>query len=237
MSDSEYEIAKDQWLRQDHPREALRHALKAVDLNEDNADAQHLVGLIYLDFCRRNTGTTTDECRLSDAEAAVKKALDLRADYREARNTLGVVLIHEKRYADAIRVLEPLTADILYSTPENAWGNLGWAYLEKGDLDRAITALERSVAAQPLFCVGNFRLGMAHEKKAQWATALEAYTRALETDQPACRALQDGYLGRGRVLEKLGRADDARADLERCRDLGAGTPAGKDCGSMLAKLK
>jgi tetratricopeptide (TPR) repeat protein len=233
MSDSEYEIAKDLWLRQDHPREALQHALKATELKDDNADAQHLVGLIYLDFCRRSP----PECRLKEAEAAVRKAIEARSDYREAKNTLGVVLIHEKRYADAIGVLEPLTADILYTTPENAWGNLGWAYLEKGDLEKAVAALERSVAAQPLFCVGNYRLGEAYEKKGQYSTALEAYTRALETDQPACRALQEGYLGRGRVLERLGRAADAKADLEHCRDLDASTETGKDCRSMLAKLK
>lgn len=233
MSDSEYDLARDLWLRQGKAREALGHALKAVELNEDNADASHLVALLYLDFCQRGP----DECRLTEAEKYARSALHAKQDFREAKNTLGVILIHEKRYDDAIAVLKPLTQDILYQTPENAWGNLGWAYLEKGDLPRAIDALQRSVAAQPLFCVGNYRLGEAYAKKHELASALEAYTRALQTDSPACKALQDAYAARARVLVQLGRADDARSDLERCVQLDKRTPAGKECGSMLEKLK
>jgi Tfp pilus assembly protein PilF len=231
MSESEYDVARDLWLRQNKPREALEHALKARDLDDRNADAAHLVALLYLDFCQR----TPDECRLGEAEKHARRALDARPDFREAKNTLGVVLIHERRYEQAVQVLEPLTRDILYQTPENAWGNLGWAYLELGRLEPAIDALRRSVAAQPLFCVGNFRLGLAYEKKRDLAPAVEAYTRAVETS--GCERLQDAYQARGRVQLRLGNADAARADLARCAELSGGTTAGKECRSMLAKLK
>ena len=103
-----------------------------------------------------------------------------RPDFREAKNTLAVVLINEHRYSDAIAVLKPLTEDILYQTPENAWGNLGWAYLQQGSFDLAIDALKRSVAAQPVFCVGSYRLGLAFEHKQELTSALDAFTRALE---------------------------------------------------------
>jgi Tfp pilus assembly protein PilF/transcriptional regulator with XRE-family HTH domain len=163
VSESEYDVARDLWLRRNSPREALEHALKAVELNEDNADAAHLVALIYMDFCSRNI----DECRLPEAEKHARLALKAKSDYREASNTLGVILIHEKRYADAIKVLKALTEDILYQTPENAWGNLGWAQLESGATDAAIESLRRSIAAQPLFCVGLYRLGLAYERPAR----------------------------------------------------------------------
>lgn len=233
MSDAQYDMARDLWLRQGKVREALGHALKAVELNDENADAEHLVALIYLDFCQRGP----DDCRLPDAEKYARMALDARPDFREAKNTLGVVLIHEKRYDDAIKVLKPLTADILYQTPENAWGNLGWAYLEKGRLDQAIDALKRSVAAQPMFCVGNYRLGRAFEQKKELESALEAYTNALDTNSPGCKKLQVALAGRGRVRLSLGQADPARADLESCVKLDARTAAGKECSSMLQKLK
>ena len=51
MSESEYDVARDLWLRRNQPREALAHALKAIDLDGDNAEAAHLVALLYLDFC------------------------------------------------------------------------------------------------------------------------------------------------------------------------------------------
>jgi type IV pilus assembly protein PilF len=233
MSQSEYDIARDLWLRRNQPREALAHALKAVELDDSYADAAHLVALLYLDFCSRGPG----ECRLSEAEKHARLAISDKPDFREAKNTLAVVLIHEKRYADAIAVLKPLTEDILYETPENAWGNLGWAYLEQGSFDLAIDALKRSVAAQPLFCVGSFRLGLAFEHKQEFTSALDAFTRALETDAPGCNSLQEAFAGRARVRMKLGDPDSAKADLDRCVTLSGKTDTGKECSSMLQNFK
>jgi Tfp pilus assembly protein PilF len=233
MSDSEYDVARDYWLRRNSPREALDHALKAVELNEENADAAHLVALLYMDFCSRSTL----ECRLQEAEKYARLALKARSDYREATNTLGVILIHQRRYADAVKVLTPLTQDILYQTPENAWGNLGWAQLEAGNTDAAIEALRRSVAAQPLFCVGLYRLGLAYERRREDTEAAEALTRALETQAPGCNTLQDALAARARVEMRLGNQDSAKADLDRCVELSRKTNAGKECSSMLLKLK
>jgi type IV pilus assembly protein PilF len=233
QSESEYDIARDLWLRRGQTREALEHALKAVELDDENAQACHLVALLYLDFCSQSK----DDCRLPDAERHARRAIALKQDFREARNTLAVVLIHEKKAAAAVEVLKPLTEDILYQTPENAWGNLGWAYLELGKFDQAIDALSRSVAAQPQFCVGNYRLGLAHERKGELGAALSAYSRALETEAPGCAGLQDAWAGRARVSFRAGDADSARADLERCLKLSERTSVGKECRSMMSKLK
>ena len=233
MSESETDIAKDLWLRRNQPREALGHALDAVELDGENAEALHLVALLYLDLCRRSP----DDCRLAEAERHARAAVEVKRDYREAINTLGVVLIHRQKYDDAIAVLKPLTADILYQTPENAWGQLGWAYLEQGALDAAIDALSRAVAAQPMFCVGNFRLGLAHERRGEPAQALAALDRALGTEDPGCRSLQEAYFARARVHSKLGQLDDARDDLDQCIALKRSSQTGKDCLSMTQKLK
>ncbi|HEY8943970.1 MAG TPA: tetratricopeptide repeat protein [Polyangiaceae bacterium] len=233
QAENEYDIARDLWLNRGQLREALEHALKAVELDEDNADAQHLTALLYLDFCARRPG----ECRLEDAERHARKAVEIRPDFREARNTLGVTLIHNRKPREAVAVLKPLSDDILYQTPEKAWGNLGWAYLEAGDLDRAVDALRRSIAAQPLFCVGSFRLGLALERKGELVPAQDAFTRALETEAPECSRLQDAVAGRARIASRLGQTEQARADLARCVELASTTTTGKNCRSMLEKLK
>lgn len=233
ISESEYDVARDLWLRRSSPRQALDHALKAVELNPDNADAAHLVALIYMDFCSRSA----DECRLKEAEKHARLALHAKSDYREAINTLGVILIHQKRYAEAIAVLKPLTEDILYQTPENAWGNLGYAQLEAGQLDAAIDSLRRSIAAQPLFCVGLYRLGVAYERRKEDALAAETLTRALETPAPGCNALQDALAARARVEQRLGNTESALSDLERCVELSRKTERGKECSSMLQKFR
>jgi Tfp pilus assembly protein PilF len=233
VAESEYDIARDLWLHRGQLRDALEHALKAVELDDRNAEAAHLVALLYLDFCARSP----NECRLAEAERHARRALVLRPDLREARNTLGVILIHQKKPAEAIQVLRPLSEDILYQTPEKAWGNLGWAYLEAGDVEHAIDALRKSIAAQPLFCVGSYRLGLALERKREFKPALDALTRALETEAPECSRLQDAVAARARVQRTLGQTDAARADLVRCVELSSATPIGKNCRSMLEKLK
>jgi type IV pilus assembly protein PilF len=233
QAETEYDLARDLWLRRGDPREALSHALKAVELDEQNAEAQHLAALLYLDFCARSG----DECRIAEAERHARESLKLRPDLREAKNTLGVILIHERRFRDAVEVLRPLSEDILYQTPEKAWGNLGWAYLELGDSERAVDALRRSIAAQPLFCVGSYRLGLAYERKGEPKSAADALTRALETEAPECSRLQDAFAARARVRTTLGDADGVKADLSRCVELSASTETGKNCRSMLQKLK
>jgi type IV pilus assembly protein PilF len=97
---AEYDLARDLWLNRGQTREALDHVLKAIELDHDNAEAAHLAALIYLDFCRQST----DACRLGEAERHAREALRLQPEFREARNTLGVALIHQKRYAEAIDV-------------------------------------------------------------------------------------------------------------------------------------
>jgi len=230
---AEYDIAKDLFLNRRQPREALSHVLKALELDDENADAEHLAALIYLYFC----AASTDECRLGEAEKHARRAVELRKDFREASNTLGVVLVHEKKYDEAIAVLEPLANDMLYATPETAWGNLGWAYLLKGDADKAVESLQRSVALQPDFCVGAYRLGLAFEKKGDDKAARDAFSRALETDRRECKLMQDAFRERGRVALRLGDREAARADLERCRLLAGETQTGKECAAMLATME
>jgi Tfp pilus assembly protein PilF len=233
QSVAEYDLAVDLWLGRHQPRQALEKALHAVKLDDDNAAANHLVALLYLDFCQRDA----KECRFDEAERYARAALEADEQFREAKNTLGVILIHEKRYPEAIDVLRPLSQDMLYQTPENAWGNLGWAYLESGLVDEAIDALQRSTAVQPAFCVGHYRLGVAYEKKKDPRAAIAAYTRALAVDNPRCKQLQEAFAARGRLQIQLGRQDDGISDLEQCVHLANSTQTGRECAALLSSLK
>jgi Tfp pilus assembly protein PilF len=226
----EYDLARDAFQAQ-RLREALDHVQKALKLDDTNAEAAYLGSVILFQFCALDEHS--GDCRFNDAEHFAREALRASPDHRDAKNALGVILIHEKRYDDAIAVLKPLADDILYGTPEKAWGNLGWAYLERGSLEEAIDALRRSVAAQPLFCVGNFRLGLAFEKKGDLPLAREALSKAVDTDRPECKRLQDAWSARARVLAKQGAKAEARADLQKCSDLSASTPVGQRCKADL----
>ncbi len=225
---AEYDVARDHFGK-GQLREALTKVEEALDLDESNADAAYLGSIIMLAFCARDPGSS--DCRFETAEKYARQALEANKEMRDAKNTLGVILVHERRYDEAIAVLKPLAEDIFYGAPQNSWGNLGWAYLEKGQTDLAIDALRRAVAAQPSFCVGHFRLGLAFEKKGELQAAREALSRAVEVDRPECRRLQDAWEARGRVALRQGAKDDAIADFQHCEDIAPKTPIGLRCAA------
>jgi Tfp pilus assembly protein PilF len=227
---AEYDLAGDAFKNRRF-REALDHIQQALKLNADNAEASYLGAAVLLSFCALDERSS--DCRLKEAETYARKAIASAPEHRDAKNALGVILINEQRYDEAIAVLKPLTDDIVYASPESAWGNLGWAYLLRGSVEEALDALRRAVAVQPLFCVGQYRLGLAFEKKGELGAARESFTKAVETDQPQCKRLQDAFSARARVLGRQGLRDDARADLERCRDMGRETPTGLKCAAQL----
>lgn len=231
---AEYELAHDAFQRASY-REALAHAKTALEHDPSNADAAYIGAMIMLVFCAADE--SSPDCRYAEAEAFIRKAAESESNVRDAKNALGVILVHLKRPAEAVAVLEPLSQDMLYRSPEKAWGNLGWAYLEAGRTDEAIAALKRSVAAQPLFCVGHFRLGLAYEKKREYTAAQQAFSRALGIDKGGCDRLQAALWGRARVEEKLGRTAEVRKDLERCQELASVSPIGRKCASRLATME
>lgn len=228
-----YDVARDEYAK-GKLREALAKVREALEADSDNADAAYLGAIIFLEFCRKDPSST--DCRFDEAEKLARQALDNNPEMRDARNTLGVTLVHQKKYDDAISVLKPLTEDILYGSPELSWGNLGWAYLEKGSIDLAIDALRRSLAAQPQFCVGNFRLGLAYEKKGELKAAREALLRAVETEQPRCKNIQEAWEARGRIGLRLGQKEEARVDFTKCVELSKGTAVGVRCDEQLKAL-
>jgi len=227
---AEYDLARDAF-EHGRLRESLAHVEESLKIEEGNADVHYLGAVVLLAFCAADK--TSTDCRFELAEKYARGALSADPKMGDAKNALGVILVHEKKYDEAISVLKPLAEDILYISPEKAWGNLGWAYLERGSLDEAVDALRRALATQPLFCLGNYWLGLAYEGKGEFGLAEEAFTKALDTDRPECRALQDGFAARARVAEKLGRREVARADLERCREVAPATVVGRRCAAEL----
>lgn len=230
VSRAEFDIARDEW-KHGRLRAAMDHAQKASAADEAHAEAHHFVAILYMALCQME-----NDCRWNEAEKYARKAVEADPEYRPAKHTLGVILIHEKKFDEAITILRPLAEDILYKTPELAWYDLGGAHLEMGDADHAIEALTKAVALKPTFCWANYRLGLAWEKKGALHKAEDELTAAVDPPDPACRNLQDAYEARGRVREKNGKRDLAKKDYELCAKLSIATPSGKTCVASWKRL-
>jgi Tfp pilus assembly protein PilF len=211
-------------------RVALAHALRAVQLDDQNARATYLASVVYLGFCNGLRGFDDADCRLADAEKYARRTIKLAPTYADAKNLLGEVLINEKRFPEAIEVLRPLTSDPSFTSIHLAWGNLGWAQVLAGDVDAGIASLKNAVT-EPRFCIGFYRLGVAYEKKGDLAQADLNLSQAV--DGEACKNFQDAFEERGRVRAKLGQAPSAKADFERCKAVAPDSLAGKRCAQAL----
>jgi type IV pilus assembly protein PilF len=235
QSEAEYDVARDYFFKA-QPRLALDHCRKAVELDNQNAKALYFASTIHLFFCSGKLDLRDPDCRLADAESYARRALNVEPNFREAKNTLGQILILEKRYPDAIAVLAPLTKDPAFESSYLAWGNLGWAQVLAGQIDQGIESLKNSIT-EPRFCVGHYRLGVAYQRKGDLAAAEQSLSNALAVDAPECQALQDAWQARGDVRMRLGKVPEARADFERCRDISADTLTGKTCVEALARTQ
>jgi Tfp pilus assembly protein PilF len=235
QSDIQYAIARD-YFDKGQPRLALEHCHKAIELNDQNARALYFASAVHLYFCNGKLEFTDPDCHLGDAEKYARRALQAQDGFREAKNLLGQILIDEKKYPEAITVLEPLTKDPSFESSYLAWGNLGWAQVLAGQIDTGIDSLKKAIT-EPRFCVGHYRLGVAYEKKGDLAAAEQSLTNALDVEAPECKNLQDAWEERAQVRMKLGKLADARADFTKCRDISAETVAGRACVDALARIQ
>ena len=235
QSDIEYAIARD-YFDKAQPRLALDHVKRSVELNDQNAKALYFTSAVYLFFCNGKLEFNDPDCRLDNAEKYARLALKAQENFREAKNLLGQILIDEKKYPEAVTVLEPLTRDPSFESSFLAWGNLGWAQVLEGQVDTGIESLKKAIT-EPRFCVGHYRLGVAYEKKGDLAAAEQSLTTALDVDAPECKNLQDAWQDRAQVRVKLGKLSDARADFQKCRDISVETSAGKACVDALARTQ
>lgn len=226
QSDRYYDLAVDSWYNAQDNLLAVRNLVRALDADPQNDRAHYLLGTIRL-----------SRGELDLAEKHLRLAVSLRvkvaeaSGLAEARNALGVVLIHLKQYPEAIGLLEAAAGEVLNREPWLAHGNLGWAFIEQGQYDRAIEVLRRSIFDQPKFCVGMYRLGQAYYLKQQYAEAQNALVSAVSVDEVACRSFQDAHHLLG--MTYLRQSDDARAieHFDLCIELGSSTPTGQACAS------
>jgi Tfp pilus assembly protein PilF len=226
---SEYDLARDAFYK-GHLREALNHAQISNRLDDENAKALYFTAVIYLGLCS-SEGMASPDCRLATAEDFIRRAIKADHEFRDARNALGQVLILETKYAEALKVLEPLTKDPAYVANYLAWGNYGWALVKLHRFDEAITALRNSVT-EPRFCTGQYRLGVAYEEKGDFVQAEQSFSDAVTVPSADCEALQDAWSERAHVRMKLGKTAEAQADFARCREIGARTDTGRECAKL-----
>ena len=141
------------------------------------------------------------------AVRARRAPLDSEAWFRWARDLDGVAPAEaEDAYRRALAI-----------DPDHAGAHLGLGHLlrDRGDPRGAELHFRRAAAAPAERARAALHLGLALEDQGLLEEALLAYARALEAD----RALADAHLRASRILDGLGRGDDAARHLAEDRRL------------------
>lgn len=151
--------------RKDEAVETFRAALKD---NPDNVDAMRYLANIYL----------RDKENLSDAEALLRRAVQVAPDFTTAWLLLGAVLHERARNMEAVDCY----ATAVKLEPDNAmaWGALGNAHAYAGYPEKSAEAFARSIALDP--SAPAMQMGYAHVLKTlgDQAGSLRAYRAAIK---------------------------------------------------------
>jgi len=212
-ADFHYRLARNYYT--DHNIAMTQRELhEALRLDPGHAEAHHLKGFMLMGLADPD-----------GAAAEFRAALAAKPDLHEARNNLGSVLISQGRFEEAIQVLKPLTEDALYSTPAFAHGNIGWAYLQLGDVSSARRYLEMAVFLNPRFCLGYNNLGILHKDTGNRGAARESFEKAVKN----CPKYAESWYYLGVLHQEANEPGPAQAAFEKCAEFAAETRLGQRC--------
>ena len=154
-----------------------------------------------------------DQGKLDEAVACYRRALELKPDYAEAHNNLGIALKDQGKLDEAVacyrRALE-LKPD--YAEAHN---NLGIALKDQGKLDEAVACYRRALELKPDFAEAHNNLGVALKDQGKLDEAVACYRRALELKPDYAEA----HNNLGVALKDQGKLDEAVACYRRALEL------------------
>lgn len=123
-------------LQGNNPSAALRELLKAVELDPKNSEIHVTLAQAYQQ--RR---------AYSEAERHYLEALELSDNDPRYQNNIASLYLDMQQWDKAIRYFDLAANNLLFDSPHISMTGMGYAYLQKGDYDAALSTF-REVSAQ-----------------------------------------------------------------------------------------
>jgi type IV pilus assembly protein PilF len=105
------------------------------------------------------------------AERNFRKAIQLDPKDSDARNNFGIFLCSQKRYSEAQAQFKAALGNPLYSTPQFAYANSGFCYMNQGDGKHAKVAFEHALQVAPGFASALYGLARLSADAGDWKHA------------------------------------------------------------------
>lgn len=151
------------------PREALPYLLKAEKIDPSNPDIQRELALVYQDIKQYDL-----------AIVHYKEAIELKPDFSEAYNDLGVSYSQQGRLDWAMDCFNKAVQNILYTTPHFAYHNMGLIHIKKNDIEKAIHYYQKAIELEPDYSAAYFDMGRAYELSGRYNDAESTYKKIME---------------------------------------------------------
>jgi tetratricopeptide (TPR) repeat protein len=146
---------------------------QAAEVEPENALYHNAVGAVLL-----NVG------RFSDAQVEFQKAVELDATYADAFHNLGSAYAEQGKWEEAITAYKKALAQALYTSPENTYNNLGYAYWALDRRKEAEEAFRAALQLEPKLVPSHFWLGVLLQKEGRKDEA-KAHLQAARDLEPA----------------------------------------------------
>jgi type IV pilus biogenesis/stability protein PilW len=210
------------YVREGKLREGLRNLHQAVKLDPDNGELHNQIALVYMN--------------LAEYDASLrhfKKALALKPRYPEVQNNLGNLYLLLRKWDLAIARYQKAVADVLYRTPHFAYTNMGLAYYNKGEYEKAIEVYQHSLELEPTYSTTYFNLAYAYEATQKWEQAIGAYQKAIQhlPNDPAA------YYRLGKLYLKLDRKEEASKAFEEFLEIAPKGPYEEEVKEILRTIQ
>lgn len=144
---------------------------KAMQLDPDNKEILHSLGLVYLQLDEYN-----------NARELFLKAISADRHFSDACNSLGFTYMKLGSWQEAIDSFKQALANPLYQTPEKAFYNLGIVYYRLEQFESALDAFKAALKRAPSFSPSYFGLALAYNRLGRYGDAAATMERGIEAD-------------------------------------------------------
>jgi len=146
---------------------------------------------------------------------------------------LGTALLRQGKIKEAITEFNTALKSPLYPTPHYVYYNLGQAYYQLKDYEKARQQYQEAVKISPSYSLAYHGLGLSFMATHQWEEAAEALKKAIEQAPKYAEAHYD----LGEVLLELDQQSLARLAFKEVVRLTPGSALGKKAQQRLKDLK
>jgi len=129
-----------------------------------------------------------------------------------------LTFLQNQTWQSSISLWENVTAK--HPSDALSWNNMGLAYLDLDDADKAYQAYESALKAEPQHFDALFNMAVTLNKQKKYTEAIKFYDQALAVKP----TYADAYFSRGQVYTNANEPEKASADFQKALELGIKMP-------------